>query len=318
VSAVPELPRELAKVSHPPYVIEPPDVLQIDLISATPKPPYRIRPLDVIGVAVANPLPDSPVSGAFSVGPDGRVDFGPPYGVVDVSGRTLDEARATIVGLMATKIKTPAVTVSLVQTRAGQQIRGPHLVQADGTVGLGAFGSVSVVGMTVSQARREIEARLAAYFLNPEVSLNVVGYNSKIYYVVFDYGTAGQQVSRLPIAGGETVLDGIGQMNGLPTVADPGRIFLSRPSPSGCPPQVLPVDWRAIVECGDTRTNYQVLPGDRIVVKAYTLVEKDAKLARIIAPIERLLGVTLLGSSTVNSIRTDPNRVGVSGVGFVR
>ncbi len=71
----------------------------------------------------------------------------------------------------------------------------------------------------------------------------------------------------------------------------------------------MPIDWRAIVEDGDTRTNYQVLPGDRVLVKAYPTVEADAKLARVIAPMERVLGITLLGSSTVNSIRTDPNRV---------
>lgn len=311
--AVPAVPRELQKVSHPPYVIEPPDVLQLDLISAVPKPPYRVRPLDVVGVVVPNALPIAPVSGAFSIGPDGTIDLGAPYGTVEIAGRTLDELRGVVEKHLAKDIKTPLVSVSLVQTRGGQQVRGPHLVRSDGAVGLGTYGSVSVVGLTVPQAKQAIEEHLKAYFLDPEIALDVVGYNSKTYYVVFDYGTAGQQVTRLPITGNETVLDGISQLNGLPTIADASRITLSRPGPDGCPPQIFPVDWRAIVEDGDTRTNYQVLPGDRVLVKAYQLVEADAKLARLIAPIERLLGVTLLGSSTVNNIRTDPNRIGGTG-----
>jgi hypothetical protein len=40
-------------------------------------------------------------------------------------------------------------------------------------------------------------------------------------------------------------------------------------------------------------------------VKAYPLVETDVTMARVISPIERLFGITLLGSSTVNSIRTN-------------
>lgn len=306
----PPVPRELDKVSHPPYVIEPPDILQVDLVAAVPTARSKLRPFDVVGVVVANTLPTAPISATFTIGADGTIDLGPPYGAIKVVDLTTSEAREVIEKFLTAQLKQPKASVTLVQTRAAQQIRGPHLVRADGTVGLGTYGSVAVVGMTVAEAKRAIEAHLQPAFDNPEVSLDVIGYNSKIYYVVFDYGGAGQQVLRLPITGNETVLDGIGQVSGLPTVADARRICLSRPGPGNCPPQVFPVDWQGIIERGDTRTNYQILPGDRVLVKAYPLVESDVKLARVIAPIERLLGVTLLGSSTVNSIRTDPNRNG--------
>ncbi|MBN9523753.1 polysaccharide biosynthesis/export family protein [bacterium] len=292
-------------MAHPPYVIEPPDILQLDLIAAIPKAPYRIRPLDVIGVVVPGALPTAPVSGPFTVNPEGTADLGSPYGAVPVAGMTLEEARAAIEAVLGKQIKLPAATVTLVQTRAIQQVRGPHLVRADGVIGLGSYGSVSVVGLTLPEAKQAIEAHLREFFQDPEVSLDIVGYNSKIYYVVFDYGGAGQQVIRLPITGNETVLDGVGQVNGLPTVADPRRIWVSRPSPGNCGPQILPVDWKAIVEEGDTRTNYQLLAGDRVFVNANPLVTADITLARVISPIERLFGITLLGSATVNSIRTN-------------
>jgi polysaccharide export outer membrane protein len=311
----PAVPRELSKTTQPAYIIEPPDILQIDLIGAVPTAQSKLRPNDVVGVAVTDTLPNFPISGPYTIGTDGTIDFGPPYGAVKVVDLTPSAARDAIDKFLSAELKKHKVTVSLLQTRASQQIRGAHLVRADGTIGLGSYGSVPVVGLTVAAAKRAIEDQLRPLFDNPEVSVDVVGYNSKIYYVVFDLGGAGQQVFRLPITGSETVLDGIGQLNGLPQTADTRRVCLSRPGPPDCPPQVLPVDWRAIVEMGDTRTNYQLLPGDRIVVKAYPLVEVDIRLARIVSPIERILGVTLLGSSTVNTIRTNPNLNGGGGGG---
>lgn len=303
-----DLPRELVKVQQPAYVIEPPDLLQIDLLAAVPKPPYKIRPLDVLGVIVPEALPDAPIAGTFTVDPSGTVYLGTQYGSVQVAGMSIEEAREATAKHLGGILRKPNVSLSLYQTRASQQIRGQHLVKADGTVGLGIYGSVTVVGMTLQEAKAAIEQHLKEYFLDPEVSIEVVGYNSKIYYLVYDYGGSGQTVMRMPLTGNETVLDGIGQAQGLPTVADAQNIWISRPRPDNCPPQVLPVDWKAITECGDTRTNYQLLPGDRVVVKAYHLVETDTKLARILSPIERILGVVLLGSATQNSIRTDPNQ----------
>jgi len=311
-----EVPKELQKVSHPPYVIEPPDIIQVDLIAAVPKSPYRIRPLDALSVSVTGALPESPVPGIVSVEPDGTVYLGAPYGAVTVAGSTLDEARVAIeqaVSKFIGKDKKVAASVALAQTRATQQVRGPHLVRSDGTIGLGTYGEVYVVGMTVKEARQAIQQHLATYFQDPEVAVDVVGYNSKVYYVVYDGGGAGQQVLRFPITGNETVLDAIGQMNGLATVSDHRKIWISRPSPGCGVHQVLPVNWMAITEQGDVQTNYQVLPGDRIFVKAYPMVTADTTLARVIAPLERLFGVTLLGSQTVRSFGPNNNN---NGFGF--
>lgn len=301
-------PHELQMTTQPPYTVEPPDLLQIDLLAAVPKPPYRIRPLDVLGVAV--PESEPPITGAFTVEPDGTIYLGNPYGSVPVAGKTIGEARAATEQALGKFLKKPTTNLSLAQTRAAQQVRGPHLVRADGTIGLGTYGAVPVTGLTIDQVKKAVEAHLAQFFLDPEVAVDVVGYNSRVYYVVFDYGGAGQQVIRQPLTGNETVLDGIGQTTGLPTVSDGQDIWVSRRQPDDCPPQVLPVDWKRITEVGDTRTNYQLMAGDRIFVKAHPLISADVRLARLIAPIERVFGVVLLGSSTVNSIRTDPNRFG--------
>ena len=46
------MPRELRKTALPPYVIETPDILSIDLPNAVPKPPYIIKVSDSLTINV--------------------------------------------------------------------------------------------------------------------------------------------------------------------------------------------------------------------------------------------------------------------------
>jgi polysaccharide export outer membrane protein len=106
----------------------------------------------------------------------------------------------------------------------------------------------------------------------------------------------------MPITGSETVLDGISQIFGLPAVSSKRRIWIARRSADGTTDQVLPVDWCGVSQRGSTSTNYQIMPGDRIYVDSNRWVRFDTKMARFLSPFERVLGITLLGSETVNSI----------------
>ena len=113
--------------------------------------------------------------------------------------------------------------------------------------------------------------------------------------------------------GSETVLDAISQVYGLSPVSSKHRIWISRPTGADSDDCLeLPVDWVAITQHGSAATNYQILPGDRVYIKARPIITVDTYLARFISPIERILGVTLLGSETVSSIRTN-GKLGGSG-----
>lgn len=312
------LPRELDKVSLPDYRVEPPDILVIEAVRVLPKPPYRAEPLDVLALHLAAPLPNEPLSGLYAVDPDGTINLGPTYGgVVRVRGLTLPEIRAAVQKHLATavELRDPQVTVSLAQSRAGQRVSGPHLVRPDGSISLGTYGSVKVAGLTLAEVRRAVEAKLAETLLDPEVFVDVQNYNSKLLYVILDGGGAGQSVYRLPATGNDTVLDAISQITGLSAVSSTDRIWVSRPAPPGCGHQILPVDWNAVTRCGDTATNYQLMPGDRVFVDAAPLVALDIKLSRVFAPLERILGITLLGNSTVRSVGASPFNINSTGGG---
>jgi polysaccharide biosynthesis/export protein len=296
-----DFPRELDKVHLPPYTVEPPDILVIDAIRTVPKATYRIEVSDTVVVQFGNPLPNEPNTIAAMVEADGMMNLGTPYGgPLRVAGLTATEAKEAIEKKVPQK--NPLVTVTIAQSRAAQRIAGPHLVRPDGTVGLGVYGSVQITGLTLPAVKKMIEAHLAEYFHNPEVSVDVQGYNSKLFYVIMDGGGAGQQVFRLPITGNETVLDAIAQVNGLSPVSSTDNIWVARPAPAGGPHQILPVNWQAVSALADTGTNYQLMPGDRVYVAAQHLVAADTFLARVLSPIERLLGVTLLGNYTFRSV----------------
>ncbi len=141
------------------------------------------------------------------------------------------------------------------------------IVQADGIIDLGFFGEVYVAGLTLD----EVEQKLFQYFSviatnkkikGPvDVSVRLLnGRDSKRFYVM---GTVTNENS-YPLTGNETVLDGI-LLAGLRSNSLPEKAYLARPKPAGDGFQLLRIDWERI-RMGDTLTNYQLMPGDRIVV----------------------------------------------------
>ncbi len=238
---------------------------------------------------------------------------------------------------------SPAVTLRI------QLIEGQHLVAPDGTVNLGIYGKVRVVGMTLEQVADAVAGRLlerqpgllksltptakkalelgddvtplgTIEAIKSELQVDVLSYNSKVYYVITDGGGYGQQVYPIPITGNETVLDALAKVNGLPAVASKKKIWVARATRAGQPPKILPVDWLAVAKCGSSATNYQIFPGDRVYVDSDCWIKADTWLSKRLSPLLRGFGATLLGASTVNSIKngTSSGLGGLGGVSGVR
>src|SRR5207248_4970273 len=147
-------------------------------LRTVPLPPYTIPPLDGLYIQATNTFPTDPIAGIYSVEPEGTVNLGLAYGIVRVADLTLEEAKAAIEKHLRQILKPPPqVLVALSQFRGSQQIRGEHLVHADGTVTLGTYGSVYVADMTLPQAKAMIEAYLSQFLLRPEIALDVAAYN---------------------------------------------------------------------------------------------------------------------------------------------
>ncbi len=312
-------PTELNPVSMPLYTVAPPDILTIDAPQLFPRS-YQIQPFDVLGILLISPSApvvgedpatrakkDILLSGDFKVTPEGKIllpILGSPT-AIQVAGMTVEQATQALHERLTKALKNVDVFIELKQFRPIAQFqKADYLVRPDGTISLGTYGFVYVAGLTLPQIKTEVEKHLSQYLSNPVISVDVRSYNSKKYYLVIDGGGYGQLVFAYPHTGYETVLDAVSRLQGLPWWASKKKIWVARPAPC-CNPcyQILPVDWNAITQAGNTCTNWQLMPGDRIYVRADCLVEVNNWISKVLSPINQVLNSTLLGVSVYDTIR---------------
>lgn len=189
---------------------------------------YVIEPPDLLDVEVLEALPGRPIKGERLVRPDGKISLG-YYGDVYVAGRTVPEARAEIV---------------------------KHLRKylSDETLGLLQYDKEGEI-------KRDAEGKPVLKIDSDRLSVEVMISNSKSYYVLGAIVGPG----RMSVTGHETILDAINQAGGLTENADHKHVVLYRMGKDRVL-QKLPVDIDEIMLGDDPTTNYQLLPGDRLVV----------------------------------------------------
>jgi len=318
-----DVPRELQKATLPAYRVEPPDVLLVEVAHNIRSSNEPIKAGDDLTIRADLPGENATqsaqntanlgvigltdyhlINGFYRVQADGTIDLGPIYGSVRVVGMLPDGARQVLANHLRTTsgIADVKASVSYADVGGRQVIAGEHLVRPDGQISLGIYGNLRVAGMTLDQVADLVTAHLQRYLSDPQVRVDVLGYNSKVFYIVTDGAGAGERVDRIPFTGNETVLDAVAQIQGLSDISSK-RVWVARPAPPGCAgSQVMMVDWRGITQDGLTATNYQILPGDRVYIKADDLVALDNWLVRVTTPIERVLGGVLLGAGTYNRV----------------
>jgi polysaccharide biosynthesis/export protein len=195
--------------------------------------------------------------------------------------------------------------VELLEALPGRPISGERLVRPDGTIGLGFYGDVHVKGLSPVQAKEKVILHMSRYLVDEVLGLiefapdgnhhtvplrdsnrvfvDVTAYNSTYYYVRGDIFSPG----RLPFTGKETVLDALDYAGGPIATADRKNIRLIRPARAGKPTRTLTVDLNAI-ENGDASKNYQVFPGDRLIVGRDELVAATIQQDRQTAHLQTL------------------------------
>jgi polysaccharide export outer membrane protein len=148
--------------------------------------------------------------------------------------------------------------------------RSPELsaslpVRPDGRVSLPLVPDIQAAGKTPTQLGREIEERLRAYVVQPNVTVMVrsfVGPASRQIRVV---GEA-TQPKALPYREGMTVLDVVIEAGGLTRYAAGNRAEIVRRDPEGGPSQVLRVRLSDLVRQGDLSQDVRMQPGDTLVI----------------------------------------------------
>lgn len=143
-------------------------------------------------------------------------------------------------------------------------------VLPDGTINLGKYGQLQVMGKTIPEIEEMVRGAVRAKVKDGgHISVRLIARQSKVFYVIGEVNSPG----KFQLSGNETVLDALMQAGGLTDKASRDNIILARPSKPNCPRIVLPVCWKQIVQHGDTTTNYQISAGDRIYVPTRTFWE---------------------------------------------
>lgn len=299
-----EPPREKSMTSLPAYRVEPPDILMVEMLKMVPLPPYRIDIFDVLQIRVLGTLLDQPIDGFFLVEGEGIVTLGPAYGRVRVAGMTVEQASEAIRVKLNEVLSKPEVSVQLARTEGTAPVTGEYMVGPDGTINLRQYGTLHVAGKTVTEIRLEMQKLLSQYFDSPEASVDVRQFNSKVFYVITEGAGLGDNVRRIPVTGNDTVLDALSAVDGLSQVSS-ADIWVARPAPGGfgCE-QIMPVDYDSIARGGSSATNYQLMPGDRVFIAEDNLIALNTYISKVTAPIERLLGIASLGTSSIRGMQT--------------
>jgi polysaccharide biosynthesis/export protein len=208
--------------------------------------------------------------------------------------KPVSRAQPALVSLENYVVEPPdLMLVEVLEALQGRPISGERLVRPDGKISLGFYGDVYVAGLTIPEVKEKIILHLQRFLddralgtieldksgepvidpetkkpkaIDPKVSdrvfVDITKSNSKNYYVQGDVLVAG----RLPITGKETVLDAINLAGGLGLHADHNGVVLYRPERKGASPRALHVNIDQIIMGDDLSTNYQLQPGDRLVV----------------------------------------------------
>lgn len=132
-----------------------------------------------------------------------------------------------------------------------------RVVGADGYFFFPHAGRVRAEGRTVSDIRRELTRKLAAYLVEPQVDVAVSGYRSQRVFVVGEVGTPGPiSITDVPL----TITDLITRSGGLTPEADLRNAQLNRNG------KLRPVDLFALYYQGDMQQNVALTSNDIITI----------------------------------------------------
>ncbi len=134
-------------------------------------------------------------------------------------------------------------------------------VRPDGKISVPLAGDVVVGGRTPEEVSASITERLSTYIRQPNVTVIVTNMGSDEYRSRVRVTGAVATPLSAPFRQGMTVLDVVLEAGGLTEFANATKATLYREGG-----ERLPIDLRGILQRGDMRTNYPLLPGDVVTV----------------------------------------------------
>ncbi|NOT30347.1 MAG: hypothetical protein HOP15_07855 [Planctomycetes bacterium] len=174
-------------------------------------------------------------------------------------------------------------TITFLDTFNQEEVSGTAVVDIDGTILLPEVGNVYVAGFTRSELESYLTQKLAPYFVETDVKVNIRTGGKKVYYVMGQVGRPGPY----PYSGDLTLYEAVLLAGPDEFGANLGRVRLIRADPRD--PLVITVDATEIWTSGDSTYNIQVHEYDIVYVPP-TLLQSVADLVSgVFVPITSVL-----------------------------
>jgi polysaccharide export outer membrane protein len=141
-------------------------------------------------------------------------------------------------------------------------------VRPDGRISLPLIGDVTAVGKTPTQLTAEISAKLKEYKETPSVAIVVREVNS---YAIFVLGEV-VKPGKYPLKSKTTLLQGITIAGGFTPLAARNKVVVFRFSDHGNGSEKMKASYDDIVLRDGSQQNFELKPGDTIVVPSETMV----------------------------------------------
>jgi polysaccharide export outer membrane protein len=137
-------------------------------------------------------------------------------------------------------------------------------VRPDGKIAVPLVGDILAVGKTPEELAAEVEAELANYIKDPNVTVILTGLQGQSYLSRILVTGAVGSTSYQTYHQGMTVLDAVLGAGGISIYADANRTKLHRRTETGV--EVYDIRLKDIINKGDLRSNVYLVPGDVITV----------------------------------------------------
>jgi polysaccharide export outer membrane protein len=177
------------------------------------------------------------------------------------------------------------------------EFTGDFPVNQEGKIQFRYVGDIEVNGLTKKEVEDKVTKLISRYVANPEVSVTIMEFRSKFYYVIGEVGRPGKIYMRSETT---TVRDAIVEA-GLPTIAAAMRKCVLI-TPDKKKVRKKPVNIYAILYGGDLKKNLEMRSGDTLYVPSTVM----AKVFRTIAPITQPIVAAGEAQTGINTLNTRP------------
>ena len=178
-----------------------------------------------------------------------------------------------------------------IDVRGQPEFSGIFVVGFDGRLQYSYLGDIPVAGLTKFELQQVLEKLLVKYIRVPSVSVTIVGYNSKVVYVIGEVSRPGKFIMR----GDAIKLREAILAAGLPTrQAALSRVHVIKPHLDD--PEIRIINIKRILYKGELKDDVDLHTGEIVVIPSTVMSKINDFVAGLFSPINRAARIAAIAA----------------------